>query len=58
MDAEARHEPPASDLPDDPPSVSEMRRDGGCEIGYEAALPFLARHDLPAAPRLDSWFLA
>jgi hypothetical protein len=35
-----------------------MRRAGGSEIGYEAALPFLAQQDLPLAPLLDGWFLA
>jgi len=59
MTADARHELPAGDpLPDFLPSVSEMRRAGGSEIGYEAALPFLAQQDLPLAPLLDGWFLA
>ena len=58
MNADARHELPSGDLPDDLPSVSDMRRDAGCEIGYEAALPFLAMHESSTAPLLDGWFLA
>jgi len=58
MNADARHDLVSFDLQDDLPSVSEMRHDASREIGYEAALPFLACDDSPAAPLLDGWFLA